>query len=123
MTQRPARVVEQRAATVGDGSWSTNRRANLIQAADRFDSMTSLGTTHREGRPERLTSPDASVARGLLDREDLLELLDRAVTRRVTVVSAPPGSGYDCHPSGRSAIQQLEEILPVEQAPGDRSVW
>jgi LuxR family maltose regulon positive regulatory protein len=32
-------------------------------------------------------------ARGLLDREDLLQLLDRAVTRRVTVISAPPGSG------------------------------
>jgi LuxR family maltose regulon positive regulatory protein len=34
-----------------------------------------------------------SVARGLLDREDLLQLLDRAVSKRVTVVSAPPGSG------------------------------
>ncbi|HEY6761495.1 MAG TPA: AAA family ATPase [Baekduia sp.] len=31
--------------------------------------------------------------RGLLDRDDLLRLLDRAVARRVTVVSAPPGSG------------------------------
>jgi LuxR family transcriptional regulator, maltose regulon positive regulatory protein len=30
---------------------------------------------------------------GLLDREDLLQTLDRAVTKRVTVVSAPPGSG------------------------------
>ena len=34
-----------------------------------------------------------SVARGLLDREELLQLLDRAVTKRVTVISAPPGSG------------------------------
>jgi LuxR family maltose regulon positive regulatory protein len=34
-----------------------------------------------------------SVARGLLDRDDLIRLLDRAVTRRVTVISAPPGSG------------------------------
>jgi LuxR family transcriptional regulator, maltose regulon positive regulatory protein len=34
-----------------------------------------------------------SVPRGLLDREDLLQLLDRAVSKRVTVVSAPPGSG------------------------------
>ncbi len=32
-------------------------------------------------------------ARGLIDREDLLQMLDRAVTRRVTVISAPPGSG------------------------------
>jgi LuxR family maltose regulon positive regulatory protein len=38
-------------------------------------------------------STDVSVARGLLDREDLLQLLDRAVTKRVTVISAPPGSG------------------------------
>jgi len=33
------------------------------------------------------------VARGLLDREDLLQRLGRAVTKRVTVISAPPGSG------------------------------
>ena len=36
---------------------------------------------------------DAPVARGLIDREDLLERLDRAVAKRVTVISAPPGSG------------------------------
>jgi LuxR family transcriptional regulator, maltose regulon positive regulatory protein len=36
---------------------------------------------------------DASVARSLLDRGDLLETLDRAVTKRVTVISAPAGSG------------------------------
>jgi LuxR family maltose regulon positive regulatory protein len=30
---------------------------------------------------------------GLLDRKDLLQLLDRAVTKRLTVISAPPGSG------------------------------
>ncbi|HWD69140.1 MAG TPA: LuxR C-terminal-related transcriptional regulator [Solirubrobacteraceae bacterium] len=40
-----------------------------------------------------LISTDVSVARGLLDREDLLLLLDRAVTKRVTIISAPPGSG------------------------------
>jgi LuxR family transcriptional regulator, maltose regulon positive regulatory protein len=34
-----------------------------------------------------------SSRRGLLDRKDLLQLLDRAVTRRLTVISAPPGSG------------------------------
>jgi LuxR family transcriptional regulator, maltose regulon positive regulatory protein len=38
-------------------------------------------------------STDVSAARGLLDREDLLERLDRAVAKRVTVISAPPGSG------------------------------
>src|SRR5882672_9626868 len=40
-----------------------------------------------------MTSSAVSVARGLLDREDLLQMLDRAVTKRVTVISAPPGSG------------------------------
>ena len=39
------------------------------------------------------TQAGVSVARGLLDREDLLERLDRAVTKRVTIISALPGSG------------------------------
>src|SRR5436309_7808919 len=55
--------------------------------------MTSLETTQRGRHLELPTSRDVSVARGLLDREDLLDTLDRAVTRRVTVISAPPGSG------------------------------
>jgi LuxR family maltose regulon positive regulatory protein len=39
-------------------------------------------------------SREVSVAvRGLLDREELLQRLDRAVTKRVTIISAPPGSG------------------------------
>ncbi|MDQ1714569.1 MAG: LuxR family transcriptional regulator, maltose regulon positive regulatory protein, partial [Frankiaceae bacterium] len=40
-----------------------------------------------------MISADVPVARGLLDREDLLGVLDHAVTRRVTIISAPPGSG------------------------------
>lgn len=36
---------------------------------------------------------DVSGTRGLLDRKDLLKLLDHAVTKRLTVISAPPGSG------------------------------
>jgi LuxR family transcriptional regulator, maltose regulon positive regulatory protein len=36
---------------------------------------------------------DDSITGGLLEREDLLQTLDRAVTKRVTVISAPPGSG------------------------------
>ncbi|HEY3713695.1 MAG TPA: AAA family ATPase [Jatrophihabitantaceae bacterium] len=43
--------------------------------------------------PQQLISRDVSGARGLLDRKDLLRLLDRAVTKRLTVISAPPGSG------------------------------
>jgi LuxR family maltose regulon positive regulatory protein len=66
---------------------------NLIEALDRGPDMTSLVTRQRgEGVP-RLISRDVSGARGLLDRKDLLQLLDRAVTKRVTVISAPPGSG------------------------------
>jgi LuxR family maltose regulon positive regulatory protein len=40
-----------------------------------------------------MISRDVSLARGLLDREDVLGVLDHAVTRRVTILSAPPGSG------------------------------
>src|SRR6266568_984355 len=60
---------------------------------DRGDSMISSRTTWREGHLEQPTSRDVSVARGLLEREALLQTLDRAVTRRVTVISAPAGSG------------------------------
>jgi LuxR family transcriptional regulator, maltose regulon positive regulatory protein len=35
----------------------------------------------------------ASATPGLIPRKDLLRLLDRAVAKRLTVVSAPPGSG------------------------------
>ena len=40
-----------------------------------------------------MISGAVSVPGGLLRREDLLLMLDRAVTKRVTVISAPPGSG------------------------------
>jgi LuxR family transcriptional regulator, maltose regulon positive regulatory protein len=55
--------------------------------------MTSLATTQRREHLEEPISSDVSVPRGLFDRDDLLQLLDRAVTKRVTVISAPPGSG------------------------------
>jgi LuxR family transcriptional regulator, maltose regulon positive regulatory protein len=42
----------------------------------------------------RPRAPEAdSVGRGLLARDELVEMVDRALTRRVTVVAAPPGSG------------------------------
>ena len=50
-------------------------------------------TTRGEGHPEQPIARDISVARGLVDRESLLQTLDRAVTRRITVISAPAGSG------------------------------
>ena len=52
-----------------------------------------MATTEREPHLEQPISRDGSVARGLLDRGDLLQMLDRAVSKRVTVISAPPGSG------------------------------
>jgi LuxR family maltose regulon positive regulatory protein len=55
--------------------------------------MTSVVTLHRGGPVPQLISREVSVAGGLLDRKDLLQLLDRSVTKRVTVISAPPGSG------------------------------
>ena len=55
--------------------------------------MTSLATRQPGEHLEEPISRDVSGARGLLDRDDLLQMLDRAVTKRVTVISAPPGSG------------------------------
>jgi LuxR family transcriptional regulator, maltose regulon positive regulatory protein len=54
--------------------------------------MISSMTTRRGGHLEPI-STDGSIASGLLEREQLLETLDRAVTKRITVISAPPGSG------------------------------
>src|SRR4029077_9424045 len=56
--------------------------------------MTSLAKTEHKRRLGQPISKEVSVAaRGLLDREDLLQTLDRAVSKRVTIISAPPGSG------------------------------
>jgi LuxR family transcriptional regulator, maltose regulon positive regulatory protein len=55
--------------------------------------MASLATTPGEDGLELEESADRAVVRGLLARDVLLQTLDRAVTKRVTVVSAPPGSG------------------------------
>jgi LuxR family maltose regulon positive regulatory protein len=66
---------------------------NLIDALDRGTDVTSLVTRQRGEHVLQLISRGVSDAQGLLDRKDLLQLLDRAVTKRVTVISAPPGSG------------------------------
>src|SRR2546423_1539744 len=65
----------------------------LPKGRDRGDSMISSRTTRREGHRDQPISKDVSVARGLLDREALLQTLDRAVTKRITIISAPAGSG------------------------------
>ncbi len=49
--------------------------------------------TERKEHAQQTISRDDPAPRGLLDRQDLVEMLERAVAKRVTVVSAPPGSG------------------------------
>ena len=55
--------------------------------------MNGLANAQQHEGRERLVAPEFSRAHGLLDREHVLRKLDRAVTRRVTVISAPAGSG------------------------------
>ena len=52
-----------------------------------------MSTTGRGETAQQPISSDQSIARGLLDRQHLLRMLDRAATKRVTVIAAPPGSG------------------------------
>jgi len=55
--------------------------------------MTGSATTQRGERPTPPASTGASRAPGLLRRDDVLVTLDRATEKKVTVISAPPGSG------------------------------
>jgi LuxR family maltose regulon positive regulatory protein len=54
--------------------------------------MISTTTTRRKEHLEPI-SKDVGLARGLLTRQALLQALDDAVARRITVISAPAGSG------------------------------
>jgi LuxR family maltose regulon positive regulatory protein len=55
--------------------------------------MTNLvSRQHREQVPQPVAR-DVSGTRGRLDRKDLRRLLDRAMAKPLTVISAPPGSG------------------------------
>jgi LuxR family maltose regulon positive regulatory protein len=76
-----------------DAVQSVVQPPDVIGALDRGTDTTSLATRQRGEHVPQLISRDVSGARGLLDRKDLLQLLDRALTKRVTVISAPPGSG------------------------------
>jgi LuxR family maltose regulon positive regulatory protein len=93
---RLARVDEEDTENVGDGSGADQtivRRPGLIAGRDRGAGISSLMTTQPGEGLEQPISGDVSVARGLLEREDVLQRLDRAAAKRVTVISAPPGSG------------------------------
>jgi LuxR family maltose regulon positive regulatory protein len=55
---------------------------------------TRLAPTERGEHSEQPIAGDVSVPLRLLDRDDLLQRLDRAVSsKQLTVISAPPGSG------------------------------
>src|SRR5256714_1652369 len=55
--------------------------------------MTPMAATPRAAPHSRPASTGVSRAAGLLRRDHLLAALDRASLRKVTVISAPPGSG------------------------------
>src|SRR5580692_5623274 len=55
--------------------------------------MTRATTTPRALPRSRPTSTGVSRTGGLIRRDDLLAALDRASLKKVTVISAPPGSG------------------------------
>ena len=55
--------------------------------------MTSVATIPRAAPLSGQASTGVSRAAGLLRRDDLLGALDRASLKKVTVISAPPGSG------------------------------
>src|SRR5260370_23587157 len=55
--------------------------------------MICVATIPRAAPHPRPASTGVSRSAGLLRRDDLLAALDRASLRKVTVISAPPGSG------------------------------
>src|SRR5947199_7735125 len=55
--------------------------------------MARFATAQRETDAQRRVSGELATFQGLLERDRLLDVLERAVTKRVTVISAPPGSG------------------------------
>jgi LuxR family transcriptional regulator, maltose regulon positive regulatory protein len=58
-----------------------------------LDRMITSIAAWQERHSDQSIPRDVSGDRGLLDRDELLKLLDQAVNKRVTVISAPPGSG------------------------------
>ena len=97
------------------------------QHAFAIDSRTvAVAGRAEEARPERPggpllsavgeIAPESHVSQPLLRRERLLSMLDRAVTKRVTVISAPAGSGKTSLLrawTGRSANSSRARVVSV----------
>ena len=60
---------------------------------ENVQASSGVAAISRAAHQSGLASTGASGAAGLLRRDDLLAALDRASLRKVTVISAPPGSG------------------------------
>ena len=55
--------------------------------------MSRSAINHRGARTEQPIRNAVSEAHGLIDRAGLLAKLDQAVAKKITILSAPPGSG------------------------------
>ena len=71
------------------GAWRSPERARTALESH----VANLVSRHCGEQVPQPVAHDVSGTRGLLERKDLLQLLDRAVSMPLTVISAPPGSG------------------------------
>ena len=81
-------------------------------------------------RGEHVPSPvahDVSGTPGLLDRKDLLQLLDRVVSKRLTVISAPPGSGKTsllrAWADHSTKLRQVAFVSVERDQPNEQRFW
>ena len=65
----------------------------------------------------------APPARPLVDRSDLLAVLDRAAARKVTVISAPAGSGETCLLRAWAVGRGQQNRVADLQAPRAQQFW
>jgi len=93
VTAEPAESTIEMVRGGGDVVSMQPRRPDDPKGLDGGDSMITSIETWRELHLEQPIVRDLSVDRGLVYRDALLEMLDQAVNKRVTVISAPAGSG------------------------------